>query len=83
MTDESRKPPSPVETVSEMMSALELLYAQVEAGSIEESRGKLLLKIREGQLKTAELQIRYHRIMKGRLPDPEMRLITPVKPENK
>lgn len=71
--------PSIISTVSDMMLALQSEIDAVKAGTLDESKARIVLKGRGLQLKTAELQLQYSRLTKGRIPDPELRLITPAK----
>lgn len=66
---------SSIETVSDMMSALEQEIQDIKNGTLDESKARVVSRFRGHQLKTAELQLQYARMHKGRIPDPEMRLI--------
>lgn len=65
----------PISTVSDMMLALQEEIDAVKAGTLDESKARIVLKGRGLQLKTAELQLQYARLTKGRIPDPELKLI--------
>lgn len=71
----------PVKTVGDMMTALEVHIQDVLSGRITDSQARNVVKLRQWQLKTAELQLQYARIFKGRTPDPIMRLITSAETE--
>lgn len=73
---------SPISTVSDMMLALQEEIDAVKSGTLDESKARIVLKGRGLQLKTAELQLQYARLTKGRVPDPELKLIN-VKAEAK
>lgn len=64
-----------ISTVSDMMLALQEEIDSVKAGTLDESKARIVLKGRGLQLKTAELQLQYARLTKGRIPDPELKLI--------
>ncbi len=64
-----------IETVSDMMQALEEEIHAIKDGTLEESKARIISKFRSAQLKTAELQLQYARLTKGRIPDPELKLI--------
>jgi hypothetical protein len=64
-----------IETVSDMMQALQDEINAIKDGSLEESKARIVSKFRSNQLKTAELQLQYARLTKGRIPDPELKLI--------
>lgn len=69
--------PTPLRTVGDMLSALETLYNNAEMGLVDEGVTRNLIRIRNAQLKTAELQMQYRRLHKGHLPpDPELLLAT-------
>lgn len=74
------KKPTP-ESVSEMMVALQNEIDGVKDGTLEESKARIVLKGRGLQLKLAELQLQYARLTKGRIPDPELKLINKGKTE--
>ncbi len=65
----------PVKGVSDMMRALEQLHEDVKTGAVSESTGKLLLQIRKAQLQTADTNLRFLRMFKGREPK-EMPFLT-------
>lgn len=58
------------------MLALEAEIESVKSGALDESKARIVLKGRALQLKTAELQLQYARLRKGRVPDPELKLIS-------
>lgn len=74
-------PPAPLpeklQTVSDMMQALQSEIADIKSGNLDDSKARLVARFRGLQLKNAELQIQYSRLFKGRTPDPEMKLIAP------
>lgn len=77
----------PVKTVGDMMAAFEAHIQDVLAGRMTDAQARHVSKFRQGQLKTAELQLQYARVFKGRTPDPIMRLLpvaetTQDKPSN-
>lgn len=72
-------PSSPITTVSDMMLALQSEIDAVKNGTLDESKARIVLKGRGLQLKTAELQLQYARLTKGRVPDPELKLIQQAK----
>ena len=80
MAEEQLQKPT-IATVSGMIQTLEQEIADVKSGQLPESKARIVLKIRGLQLKTAELNLQYARIHKGRLPEKEMRLVnsTPSK----
>lgn len=65
-----------IKTVSDMMKALEQEIQDVKTGTLDESKARIVGKFRSLQLKTAELQIQYSRMVKGKVPGPELRLIS-------
>lgn len=71
---------NPITTVSDMMLALQNEIDSVKDGSLDESKARIVLKGRGLQLKTAELQLQYARLTKGRVPDPELKLIKASEP---
>jgi hypothetical protein len=75
MSEETKAVSSPISTVSDMMKALQEEIDSVKTGALDESKARIVLKGRGLQLKTAELQLQYARLTKGRVPDPELRLI--------
>lgn len=68
------KKPTP-ESISEMMLALQNEIDAVKDGTLEESKARIVLKGRGFQLQCAALQLQYARLVKGRVPDPEMKLV--------
>ncbi len=70
----------PVKTVGDMMSALETHIQDVLTGRMTDSQARHVTKLRGAQLKTAELQLQYARIFRGRTPDPIMRLLPQAEP---
>lgn len=72
MSDEKK---NSINTVSDMMLSLQAEIDAVKDGTLDESKARIVLKGRGLQLKTAELQLQYARLTKGRVPDPELRLI--------
>lgn len=62
------------------MLALQNEIDSVKDGSLDESKARIVLKGRALQLKTAELQLQYARLTKGRVPDPELKLIKQADP---
>lgn len=68
------KKPTP-ESISDMMLALQMEIDGVKDGSLEESKARIVLKGRGLQLQLAALQLQYARLVKGRVPDPEMKLV--------
>lgn len=75
MSENLLKATGPISTVSDMMLALQEEIDAVKAGTLDESKARIVLKGRGLQLKTAELQLQYARLTKGRIPDPELKLI--------
>src|SRR5438132_8318564 len=65
----------PVKTVADMMGALETHIQDVLAGRMTDFQARYTSKFRSAQLKTAELQLQYARIFRGRTPDPIMPLL--------
>lgn len=77
MSDQENTPTltGPVKTVGDMMSALETHIHDVLTGRLTDSQARHVTKLRGAQLKTAELQLQYARIFRGRTPDPIMHLL--------
>lgn len=77
MSEQSTTPTltGPVKTVGDMMSALETHIQDVLQGKLTDSQARHVTKLRGAQLKTAELQLQYARIFRGRTPDPIMHLL--------
>lgn len=67
--------PISIATVSDMMAALQQEILDIKSGTLDESKARVVSRFRGHQLKTAELQLQYARMNKGRVPDPEMKLI--------
>ena len=72
-----------IKTVSDMMGALQKEIEEIKAGTITESQARVVSRFRALQLKTAELQLSYARLIKGRLPAPEMTLLAAAQPDTK
>lgn len=68
----------PVKTVGDMMSAFETHIQDVLSGRMTDAQARTISRFRQGQLKTAELQLQYARIFRGRTPDPIMPLLPPA-----
>jgi len=68
-----------LDTISEMMRQLQQEINEVKTGVLTDATARNVARIRGLQMKGAELQIQYARLFKGRVPDPEMRLIAPAK----
>lgn len=83
MSEEVTAKNTSIETVSDMMAALQQEILDIKSGALDESKARVVSRFRGHQLKTAELQLQYARMNKGRIPDPEMRLIQQAKTEAK
>lgn len=75
MADNQPSLTNPVKTVGDMMAALETHIQDVLTGRMTDSQARHVTKLRGAQLKTAELQLQYARIFRGRTPDPVMKLL--------
>ena len=69
-----------VETVSDMMRALEEEIEAVKTGKLAESAARVVSRFRSLQLKTAELNLQYRRMMRSKDVG-EMKLIPASTPE--
>lgn len=75
-TATSPAPNNKIKTVSDMMMALQQEIEDVKSGTLDESKARIVLKGRALQLKTAELQLQHARMVKGKIPGPELKLIS-------
>jgi len=64
-----------VKTVSDMMRELQAEIEAVKNGKLDESKARVVARFRGLQLKTAELNLQFQRLTKGRLPQTEMPLL--------
>lgn len=64
-----------VETISEMVRALEDEIELVKSGKITEAVGRVVLRGRALQLQAASLNLQFQRMIKGRQPEKELKLI--------
>ena len=53
-----------IETVSDMMKALQTEIEEIKSGAIEESKARVIRGYRALQLKTAELNLQYLRLLR-------------------
>ena len=67
-----------IKTTSDMMAQLQEEIEAVKSGTLEESKARVVSRFRALQLKTAELQLSYARLVKGRTPEPYLPLLTPA-----
>lgn len=64
-----------IKTVSDMMTQLQEEIEQVKTGGIDESKARVIARFRGLQLKTAELNLQFNRLLKGRALKEEMPLL--------
>ena len=67
--------PGEVKTVGDMITALGTHIDDVLTGKLDEKTARQVFTGRKLQLKSAELQLQYARLYRGRRPDPVMPLI--------
>ncbi len=67
-----------IQTTSDMMAQLQTEIEAIKSGALEESKARVISRFRGLQLKTAELQLQYARLVKGRTPEPYLPLLTPA-----
>jgi hypothetical protein len=80
-TTTEKKLPSKIQTISDMMETLQQEIEDIKSGALDDAKARHVGRFRGMQLKTAELSLQYARLHKGRVPDPEMKLITSSEPQ--